>query len=355
MKKLIKFIVFLGLIFFVIFVIASLSKEKKGEPVSIVSPVSTAETKINSLAPNNRILFVSKRDTGSRRTEIYAMDADGGNITRITESDEHHFIMGIDFSRRYIVTSISRSDTDKPKGLGDEDKRQLALIDLQTKKQVVLTGPESHAEGRSFSPDGQWIVFLMKTPGNESDIYKIKIDGTGLTNLTKTKDAIEGDPDWSPVGDRIIFTSLDAATGRFVLKTMNSSGGEIKTVYDGGKNVAIGPFPSGNYDPAWSADGQWITFERAIENNGANWGNGVWHIFKVKADGTNLVDLSVAGNHTDRAEFLPSFSPDGKSIIFASYYEAKNLVDSHDNIFTMDLMGGSVVKLTAGQYPRWIK
>ena len=99
---------------------------------------------------------------------------------------------------------------------------------------------------------------------------------------------------------------------------MNSSGGEIKTVYDGGKNVAIGPFPSGNYDPAWSADGQWITFERAIENNGANWGNGVWHIFKVKADGTNLVD-------------------------------------SHDNIFTMDLMGGSVVKLTAGQYPRWIK
>jgi Tol biopolymer transport system component len=35
-----------------------------------------------------------------------------------------------------------------------------------------------------WSPDGKWIVFTAPSPGN---IYKVRPDGTGLTNLTMEK------------------------------------------------------------------------------------------------------------------------------------------------------------------------
>jgi Tol biopolymer transport system component len=323
------------------------------------------ETRIGSLPSTADILFVSNRDTGSRRTEIYAMDADGGNVTRLTFTNEFHFIMGIDRSRRYIVTSRAEEDTDQPPGLGDEDRRSLWLLDLETKEEKRLTGPKYHAEGDSFSPDGEWIVFLMRVEGEEQlDIYKIRRDGSELTKFTDTKTIIEGDPTWSNDGTKIVFTSLDFSspdveTPRFLLKTMDTDGKNIKTVYDGSEGVTIpGAWPPGNYDPSWSPDDEWIVFERAFEATGGNFGSGNWHILKVRKDGSEVVDLSLAGGHTDRAEYLPSYSPDGQFIVFGSIYQAEDLKQSHNDIFIMDTDGGSLKRLThnpvSDMYPVWI-
>ena len=263
------------------------------------------------------------------------MDSDGGNVVRLTFTNEHHFISGIDHSRRYIVTSRAENDTDPPVGLGDEDRRTLWLIDLETKTETRLTNPNDHAEGRSFSPDGQWIVFCMKLSSKDEDqtgIYKIRGDGTSLTRLTNSMAAAECDASWSPDGNEIAFTYSDANLQRSVLKKMDTNGGNIQIIHDAGGGVATG-FPPGNYDPSWSPDGQWIVFERAISSTG-NWNNGIWHIFKVKRDGSELPDLSATGNHADRAEYLPSFSPDGKWIVFGSIYEAKNPELSHVDILT---------------------
>jgi len=111
-------------------------------------------TKLRDLPASAAIFFVSNRDTGTQRLEIYAMDADGGNVTRLTFTNENHFITGIDRSRHYIVTSRVVA--------GTKDRRSLWVLDLETKKEVRLTDRRFHAEGDSFSPDGQWIVFFMK-------------------------------------------------------------------------------------------------------------------------------------------------------------------------------------------------
>lgn len=314
---------------------------------------------INSLPSTADIIFVSNRDSNSRRCEIYTMSINGTNVVRITESSYHHFICGVDPSKRYMVTSRAEEDTNSPSGLGDEDKRSLWIIDLTLQQEMRLTDPMNHAEGDSFSPDSYWIVFHMKLSGQEnSDIYKIRRNGTQLTQLTNTPNAIEGDPSWSPDGTKIVFDYLDSELPRFVLKTMDINGGNIETVYDGGAGVSTPSFPPGNYDPSWSPDGEWLIYERAISFNNENWGSGIWHIFKVRIDGTDATDLSQAGGHTAWAEFLPSFSPDGNFIIFSAFYEAENPNNSLDDVLVMDTNGGSVIKVSSSpysdKYPSWI-
>ena len=105
-------------------------------------------------------------------------------------------------------------------------------------------------------------------------------------------------------------------------------------------------------------DGQWLVFERAILDSGGNFGSGVWHIFKVRLDGTGLLDLSLAGGHDDRAEYLPAFSPVGTRIVFGSKYEASPPSNSHNDVFTMDINGGNLVRLTTdpvgAMLPVWL-
>ena len=323
--------------------------------------------RISDLPADAEILFVSNRDTGSRRAEIYSMDAEGGNQKRLTFTSEHHFIMGIDHSRRYIVTSRSEIDTNKPEGIGDEDRRALWLIDLQTKRETRLTDIENHAESRSFSPDGEWIVFGMRTPGeNLHDIYKIKKDGTELTRLTNNPKYMEIDVAWSNKGDRIAFDFVDFQEDdpHSVIKIMDSNGGNIKSLHEERAGVSIpNAFVAGDYDASWSLDDEWIAFERPVavnKDDPENFGSGIWHIFKIKSDGSGeIIDLSEKGGHTDRAEYLPSFSPDGKSIVFGSIHKTDPIEESFSDIFKMDSETGEAKRLTTSpgvdMFPVWIK
>lgn len=322
-----------------------------------------SENRIVSLPPTAEILFASNRDTGSRRQEIYSMNSDGGNQKRLTYTEEHHFVTGIDSSRRYMVSSRAEEDTHSPSGLGDEDKRALWIIDLETKQEKRLTDINNHAEGKTFSPDGEWIVFVMRPPGinNPMDVYRIKRDGTELTQLTNTPPVSEGDPSWSNDGTRIAFISIDADNPYFILKTMDIDGNNIQTIYDNkGAGEQIGDFwARGVYDPAWSPDDEWIVVESPFENTGGNFGSGNWHILKIRSDGSQVIDLSELGGHTDRGEYLPSFSPDGNWIIFGSIHEAEPIEESFSDIFKMDAETGIATRLTYNpasyMMPIWIR
>ncbi len=322
---------------------------------------SGAQTpRIGSLPSTAEILFVSNRATGNSRTEIYAMDQNGNHVARITYTAEFHHVTGIDPTRRYIVTSRAEEDTNSNGELDGGDRRALWLIDLETKQETALTDIDNHAEGDSFSPNGKWIVFMMKLPGagSDFDIYKIRRDGADLTNLTNTPNIDEGDPCWSNDGNWIVYTAYSLILQRFVLWKMDTDGGNVQIIYDGGPGISTPDFAPGNYDPSWSPDDQWIIFERATAYNGENWDSGTWHIFKVKVDGSGITDLSLTGGHDDRAEYLPSFSPDGQFIVFGSIYEAASPGDSHNDIFKMDATGNSLTRLTSDpandMYPVWI-
>jgi Tol biopolymer transport system component len=304
---------------------------------------SEEQQAIQPLPAATEILFTSNRDTGTSRREIYAMDAQGANVTRITFSNENHFIVGIDASNRYLA--VTR---------GTDAKKCLWLLDLQTGKETPLTAAENHAEGRSFSPDGEWIVFWMIRSGeDQADVYKIRRNGTGLTNLTNSPMAIEFDPAFSSDGTRIAFVSNTGHPNRFILKTMSADGDDVRTVYDPADAVATERFPAGVYDPSWSPDGNAILVDQPMEftGEGENGTAGVWHILWIRADGGEVTDLSEAGGHADGAEYLPSFSADGKSIILTIRYGPDDPAQVSLHIFKMNSEGGDLQQLTVS--PAW--
>src|SRR5688500_20332609 len=73
-----------------------------------------------------------------------------------------------------------------------------------------ITAAGERIEMPSVSPDGQWLAFDSDRNGN-SDIYKVRTDGTGLEQLTHDA-ADDFRPMWSPDGRRIAFHSWRGGT-----------------------------------------------------------------------------------------------------------------------------------------------
>ena len=144
-----------------------------------------------------------------------------------------------------------------------------------------------------------------------------------------------------------ISTSLAqlADTKIAFMSTRSERNGEIFVMNADGKRVRrLTRHPQYDTVPAWSPDGQKITFmsfrdEHRIQVRGIILGD----IYVMNPDGTNLINLTQS---VERPESVSSWSPDGKQIAFrsAKYFRWDNLF--HSDIWVMDADGGNPHNLT---------
>lgn len=102
----------------------------------------------------------------------------------------------------------------------------------------------------TWSPDGLWVAFATTRDGN-SEIYRVRPDGTGPENLTRNP-SNDDEPAYSPDGRLIAFTS-DRDGGGPRLYLMRADGGEPHAVGDDLPGTE-------QHDPAWSPDGRTLAF-----------------------------------------------------------------------------------------------
>ena len=166
-----------------------------------------------------------------------------------------------------------------------------------------------------------------------SDISVMDADGSNVINLTNSPDISDRHPDWSPDGDRIVFTSNIDKTTPSDIFIMNA---------DGTNKVRLTTHRDFDFEPAWSPDGNRIAFVsvRLVNDFGFN-----EKIFVMDANGGNLVNLTNEP-FNDRS---PDWSPDGNQIVFSSIRDRKpdgNLDNTKSDIFTMNADGTNVIQLT---------
>ena len=181
------------------------------------------------------IAFQSDRDGAY---DIYVMDEDGSNQTRLTEDP------GLDLSPawmpngREIVFSSSRDGTFR-----------LFRMSADGSDQRPIPGSESTDAQPTVSSDGSLIAFETQRDG-ESDVYVMPAGGGDARPVAASPDAEEGDPAFSPEGRRIAFDRRDR-DGTHVY-VVDLDGGE--------EQITTGRVHDAH--PSWSSDGKRIAFSR---------------------------------------------------------------------------------------------
>src|SRR5687768_18434696 len=90
-----------------------------------------------------------------------------------------------------------------------------------------------------LSSDGQWVVYAGEGAGNR-DIYLHRIGGQTPINLTPDSPADDGQPAFSPDGERVAFRSGRDGGGLFVM---------------GRSGEGVGCSPRGGFSPDWRPEG----------------------------------------------------------------------------------------------------
>ena len=146
--------------------------------------------------------------------EIHAVPFAGGTPRRVTNDhpDKHQF-------RHYLhgISADGKTLAYVGMELGDDPKqRRLDLFTIPAAggDDVQLTDTAAPDDGPEFSPDGQWIYFnseLNATKPGHSQCYRMRIDGTGIEQLTHDE-RVNWFPHISPDGQWVVYLSYPPGT-----------------------------------------------------------------------------------------------------------------------------------------------
>ena len=253
-------------------------------------------------------------DTGRTDRDIYVINADGSNPSSLTTVEWSTTFAWSPNGEKIAFDGWTRSgDINGPTGI--------YLINPDGTGQKYLTN-----SGATFSwaPDSKKLAFAIQSSTDSSasasaadtDLYVRRTDGSDLTRLTNTPDDGEWGPVWSPDGTKIAFSITDDASFDTDTYVMNADGSGQEYLTDG-------------YSPAWSPDSTRIAIQR---------GNGV---YVMNADGTcerHLTSLDYL--EPGVLESVLAWSPDGEKIAFKSASSGNN------DIYVINANGSGRTNLT---------
>src|SRR5262245_18978351 len=190
----------------------------------------------------------------------------------------------------------------------------------------------------TFSPDGQTISYVSNRTGN-FEIFRKQISGGAEINLTQNA-ADDVQPAFSPDGTQIAFVSTRASSSQLIYRNANYPllGGDIWVMPALG-GLARRIAESGNF-PSWSPDGSALIYTSGPQ--------GSQKIFSSPASGGEAREIPITFNTGDspsRSLFYPSYSSDGRWIVFEA--------QQGDLIYVVSADGGEPQRIVRGRRPVW--
>lgn len=263
------------------------------------------------------------QDSLGVKVDVYFLLARAGNELRLTDDDADDLqpIFASGLRRVFFVRQQGGTSDIWSMDLGGGDETR------------VLSVPGRSLRDPDVSPDGTRLAFTSVGSGGSS-VEVATVDGSGRRELIGGPGSWS-QPRWSPDGRRLVVVGRQGTVTRLYL--IDSEGGAPRplTAADAGLSQA---------DPDWSPDGRQIV-HRLGEGQGAEIA-----VTQVADPGTTRV-LTEDGTE----DAAPAFSPSGERIVFVS-----RRPDGRWNLWLMDADGSDAKSLTnldegeEAAHPDWL-
>ena len=227
---------------------------------------------------STRIAYVKENRAG-RQYALAVADADGEN--------EIIAVSG----REPIISPSWSPDGGKVAYVSFEDRKPVIYMqDLVSGKRRVIANEKGSNSAPSWSPDGSKLAIALSKSGSYQ-VYSVNADGSGLRRLSNSN-GIDTEPQFSADGQSIYFTS-DRSGGPQIYKMSASGGPATRVTFNGNYNISPRVSPDGK-TLAWISqrDGGFSLYAKDLASG---------------------QELRLADGASE-----PSFSPNGKYIMYAS-------------------------------------
>jgi len=252
-------------------------------------------------AQSSAVVFVSDRDYINQvnpnysHNEIYRMNADGSNQTRITNSPEAKSSPHLSRDGKTIVFS----------GMSSQVGTQIFKVNADGTSLVQLTSNASRNTSPTISPDGRTIAW---SEGYNSGIFLMDINGNNQRLLTQTNLPDHAPaPSFSPDGTSLVYDDFRSNQSVLVVRTL--SNGNERVIQP---TIPAGGSPGIN-TPHFSPDGKRIVFS-ASSGSGTN-------------NSAFLVNIDGSDAKTPTTVFIPSnqratpvFNPSNGALFYDAFF-----------------------------------
>ena len=231
----------------------------------------------------SRIVFSAAMGPG--RKDVFVMDFDGANLSRVTENGSQNILPSWSPSGdRIVFTSFLRGNPD------------LYVVSAGGGRAKRISDRSGVNMGGAFSPDGGRIAATLSMDGNP-EIYLLGGDGAIGRRLTDSP-FIDASPAWSPDGAQIAFVSNRHGSPQ--IWTMGADGSNQQKLTRRGNY---------NQEPSWCPKCPQPTIAFTARDE-----RGAFDCFTMNLATGELVRLTEGQGSNQH----PSWAPNGRALVMAS-------------------------------------
>jgi dipeptidyl aminopeptidase/acylaminoacyl peptidase len=242
--------------------------------------------------------------------ELYAVAADGGQLTRLTFCnaadricDNSEVAVGRDPAR--VVIRRIPADSDRDGRLTPADGETAVYVDLERGVEGTLLPTSGGVSGIDWSPADDLLVFSGQTLGEPDDLFRMDVNGANNRQLTASPTIRERRPRIDPTGSVAVYERI-GEVGPGQVWIFGSSTSQVQVTQGGTLGEAL---PGTLYrvgsdaDPDYSPDGRRIVFRRLTALGSG--GRGDWDLLTVTVEGIGLAVIAQGARYRGAPDWGP--------------------------------------------------